>query len=200
MELWSNVEKERAAHQELIAIRITRQAGHRPTDAAHQVAIDQQAAAGLSIRTGVPYEATPLKDSSADAVAGKTGKHLCDKGEHIAQPKNNEAQVSYASFKSQQMPICHGSSMAGEDEQVYSKVPGVEKSCQETAHVPGNGSKQDLGGATHDIEALEGSAKGEPLICTAGQSQEQSVGLQMPWMLWSTAHLATVAAGRQTYR
>ncbi len=47
MELWSNVEKERAARQEQTAIRVTRQAGHGPTDAADQLATDQQAAAGL---------------------------------------------------------------------------------------------------------------------------------------------------------
>ena len=177
MELWSNVEKERAAHQELVAIRVTRQAGHRPTDAEHQVAGDQQAAAGLSISAGVPYEAAPLKDSSAHAPAGNTGRYLRDKGEHTAQPVNSEAQVSYASTKSQQMPVGHASSMAGEDEQIYSKVPGVEESCRERAQVPGTGSKQDLGGTTHNIQALEDSGKGKPLMCTAGQSQKQSACL-----------------------
>ncbi|CAL5219691.1 g1578 [Coccomyxa viridis] len=161
MELWSNVEKEKAARQELTSIRVTRQAGHRPTDAADQFAIDQQAAAGMSISTGFAYEATPLKDSSVDATAGNTGKGLCDKGEHAAQPVDSEAQVTYASAESHQMPDCHGSSMAGEDAHIHSKKPGVEKGCRETGGVPGNGSKLDLGGATHDVHALEGSGKGD---------------------------------------
>ena len=177
MELWSNVEKEKAARQELTSIRVTRQAGHRPTDAADQFAIDQQAAAGMSISTGFAYEATPLKDSSVDATAGNTGKGLCDKGEHAAQPVNSEAQVTYASAESHQMPDCHGSSMAGEDAHIHSKKPGVEKGCRETGGVPGNGSKLDLGGATHDVHALEGSGKGKPVICTAGRRQKQSVYL-----------------------
>ena len=164
MELWSNVEKERAAHQEQIAIRVTRQARHGGTDAA---ATDAQAEAGLYIRTGLPYEAMPLKDSSADAAAGKERAHLHDKGGHAAHPAELLAQVNNASNVCQGFPVYHGSSMEGRCEQTHSRVPGVEGCRQENVRAPGDGCKHDVDGTSHDIEALEGSGKGKPLVSVA---------------------------------
>ena len=176
MELWSNVEKERAAQQELVAFRVTRQARPGPTSAADQIAIDLQAAAGLKTSTGLTYEATPLKTSNSNAASGKERQYQHSSGEHAAEPATPEAQASSLSTLDHKSPVCHGSSMAGENKQAQSR-PGVEGCCQESTHAPGDGCKHDLGGTIHDIQALEDSAGGKPQICRALQDkcQKQSV-------------------------
>lgn len=202
MELWSNVEKERAARQELTSIRVTRQAGHRPTDAADQFAIDQQAAAGMSISTGFAYEATPLKDSSVDATAGNTGKGLCDKGEHAAQPVNSEAQVTYASAESHQMPDCHGSSMAGEDAHIHSKKPGVEKGCRETGVFLVMGPSWIWVEPPMMYMLLRAVARVSLSYALQDGVRSSRYICRLPWMQWSSAHLlyssCRQAAGMQT--
>ena len=166
MELWSNVEKERAAHQKQIAIHVTRQARHGGTAAA---ATDAQAEAGLYVRTGVPYEAMPLKNSSADVAAGKERAHLHDKGGQAAHPTDPGAHVNKAFTVSQGLPVCNGSSREGRGEQ--SRVPGVEECCQENAHDPGDGCKHDEGGISHDVQPSEGSGNGKPLVSVALHTQ-----------------------------
>ena len=173
MELWSNVEKERAAQQELVAFRVTRQARPGPTGAADQVAIDLLAAAGLKTSTALAYEATPLKTSNSDAASEKERLHRYHSGEHAAEPANPEAQTSNFSTLDHESPVCHGNSMAGENKQTHSR-PGVEGCCQESTHAPGDGRKEYLGGTSNDIQALENSGVGKPQLCIALQDKDRS--------------------------
>lgn len=170
MELWSNVEKERAAQQELVALRVTRQARFGPTGAADQVAIDLQAAAGQKTSTGSAYEATPLETSNSDAALEKEELRQHHSGENAAEPASPEAQASTFSILDHESPVCHGSSMAGENKQTHSR-PGVEGCCQESTHAPGDGCKKFLGGTIHDIQALEDSGGGKLQTCRALQDE-----------------------------
>ena len=166
MELWSNVEKERASQQEMVALRGTWRSDDSRRRTTDPDAIQQRKAAGPNGRTGFAHEATLLKDVSAEAATGEDGRYLHGTKEHAAQPANSEAQVSSSATARHETQLRDGYSMIETGEQGRSLAPGVQSCSPESAHIPGDGSR---------TQAFASCGKGELLT--------QSKVIPSLWML-----------------
>ena len=140
MELWSNVEKERASQQELVALRVTWRSDDSRRSATDPHATEQRKAASLNSRAGSVHEATLLKDISADAAAGEEKTYLRSTTEHVAQPADPGAQSSNATTSRHDTQVCAGNSIVDKGEQACSQAGGVGSRSLESAPGPGEGS------------------------------------------------------------